>query len=72
MTIDISNFNINIPMTHYEYLKLKLCDIPDEIITMYNLREKAKPDSIVYVDIRKGMYGLPQSGLITNNLLKND
>ena len=59
MTIEISNFNINIPMTHYEYLKLKL-------------REKAKPDSIVYVDIRKGMYGLPQSGLITNNLLKND
>ena len=56
-------------MTRYEYLKLKLCNIPNEIIKPYNLREKATPDGSVYVEIRKGVYGLTQAGLLANELL---
>ena len=32
MSIDIKNFYLATPMDRYEYLKLKLCDIPEEII----------------------------------------
>ena len=51
-------------MKRYEYLKLKLRDIPDEIIKKYNIKDKATPDGSVYLEIRKGMYRLPQAGLI--------
>ena len=57
-------------MTRYEYLKIKLCDISDEIIKLYNLHEKATTDGSLYVEIRKGVYGLPQAWIIVNELLK--
>ena len=57
-------------MKRYEYLKLKLCDIPEEIINEYNLLDIATPDKSVYVEVCKGMYGLPQAGLIANELLE--
>ena len=57
-------------MERYEYLKLKLCDIPEEIINEYNLLDIATLDKSVYVEVRKGMYGLPQAGLIANELLE--
>jgi hypothetical protein len=28
------------------------------------------PNGYVYMEIRKGMYGLPQAGIVTNKLLK--
>jgi hypothetical protein len=70
MSIDIKNFYLATPMERYEYLKLKLCDIPEEIIKEYSLRKIATPDDSVYVEVRKGMYGLPQAGLIANELLE--
>ena len=70
MTINISNFYINTLMKRYKYLKLKLSDIPSKIIKLYNIKEKATADGSVYVDIRKGMYGLLQAGLISNEPLK--
>ena len=48
--------------------------IPQELIDLYNLGDKVKYDSkgvgYVYMEIRKGMYGLPQSGILSNKLLK--
>ena len=70
MTIDISNFYLNTAMTGYEYLKLKLCDIPEKIIQLYKQREKKTPDVSTCVEIRKGIYSLPQAVLIANELLK--
>ena len=69
MTIDISNFYLNTPMKRFEYVKLALSDIPEEVITEYNLQEKAV-DGHVYVEVRKGMYGLPQAGIIAQELLE--
>ena len=40
MTIDISDFYLNTPLTRWEYVKLNLRDIPDEIVSEYNLKEK--------------------------------
>jgi hypothetical protein len=47
-----------------------LSDIPDHIITLYKLDKLATHDGFVYVLIQKGMYGLPQAGIITQHLLK--
>jgi hypothetical protein len=70
MTIDISNFYLNTPMVCPEYFKVKLSDIPDEVIDEYNLHDIATPDRYIYIEVTKGMYGLPQAGLLANELLE--
>jgi len=70
MTIDIKDFYLNTPMSRYEYMRLKLSDLPDDIVQHYNLADKVSPDGYVYVEIRRGMYGLPQAGLIAQQLLE--
>ena len=49
---------------------MKLENFPEDVIEHYNLREKATPDGKVYVEIRKGMYGLPQAGILAQKLLE--
>jgi hypothetical protein len=70
MTMDISNFYLMTPLKRPEYVKLKLSDIPEEIIVEHKLRELATPDGSVYIEITKGMYGLPQAGLLANEQLE--
>ena len=70
MTLDVKNFYLNTPMLRYKYVKIKIDDIPEEIIIEYNLREKVTPDGYVYVEIQKGMYGLPQAGILAQQLLE--
>ena len=43
--------------------------VPDEIIQEYNLKETATVDGSIYIVENRGMYGLPQSVLIANELL---
>jgi hypothetical protein len=57
------------PLERYEYLRIPIAIIPDEIIEQYNLRALVR-DGAVYVEIRKGMYGLPQAGKLANDLLE--
>jgi hypothetical protein len=52
-------------------MKIPLRWIPQEIITQYNLLEYAEDDGYVYVEIRKGMYGLIQAARIAYNRLIN-
>jgi len=66
---DIKDFYLNTPMKRPEYMRIKLCDIPEEIIDEYNLRELVDDDGYIYCEITKGMYGLPQAGLIAQELL---
>jgi hypothetical protein len=70
MTIDIKNFYLNTPMLRYEYMRLKLSDLPEDVIDFYGLRDKVTQDGYVYVEVRKGMYGLPQAGLLAQELLE--
>ncbi|KAL7524797.1 hypothetical protein ACHAXR_000721, partial [Thalassiosira sp. AJA248-18] len=70
MGIDIKNFYLNTPMERYEYLKMKIDNFPDDVIDEYNLREKVTPDGFLYVECRKGIYGLPQAGILAQELLK--
>jgi hypothetical protein len=47
-----------------------LSRFPEEIIEKYNINALAV-DGWVYIEIRKGMYGLKQVGLLANHLLQN-
>ncbi len=58
------------PLDQYEYMKMPIALLPADIIDHYNLREKAI-DGYVYMEIWKGMYRLPQAGILANKLLKN-
>ena len=66
MTINISNFYLNSPLPRPEFVKIKINNIPEEIIKEYKLRDKVTPHGYVYIMATKGMYGLPQAGLIAN------
>ena len=69
MRADIANFYLNNPMNRYEYMKLPLDIVPEEIIQQYNLINLAHK-GFVYMDIQEGVYGLPQAGKISNGKLK--
>jgi hypothetical protein len=56
-------------MSRYEYMRMHTSVIPDKIIKQYNLMELATPDGWVYIEIRKGMYGLKQAGILANQQL---
>ena len=53
-------------------MRLKLTDIPEEVIKEYNLTELATPDGWVYIEISRGMYGLPQAGIIAQEQLEEN
>ena len=69
MCTDISKLYLNNPVDIYEYMKLPLDIIPEEIIQQYNLRNLAHK-VFLYTEIQKGMYGLPQAEKIANDKLK--
>ena len=49
-------------MTHLkcpEYAKIKFLDISEEVFKGYELEEKVTPDGWVYIEVVRGMYGLP-------------
>jgi pullulanase/glycogen debranching enzyme len=56
-------------MAHYEYMKLHLSKISDEIIVEYHLKDLTTPDGWVSIEIRKGMSGLKQAGRLANDRL---
>ena len=70
MTMDIKDFYLNNPMARYEYMRLRLADMPDNVIAHYKLNEIATPEGYIYCEIQKGMYGLPQAGIIAQQLLE--
>ena len=70
MTLDIKNFYLNTPTERYEYLRLKLDQLPADVIEQYQLKDKVTSDDYVYIEVRKGMYGLPQAGLLIQQLLE--
>jgi hypothetical protein len=68
--IDLANFYLNIPLPNCKYMCLCLNIIPEEIELAYNLRNIVERDRWVYIKIRKGMYGLPQAGILAKYLLE--
>jgi hypothetical protein len=68
-TMDITNFYLNTPLNHPECLCIPVTLIPEEIMCEYKLQHLIKNGNVM-ARIDKGMYGLPQAGILANKLLK--
>ncbi len=66
---DIKNMYLKTPLDRFKYMNIPIELLPDNIIEHYQLQEKVLA-GYVYMEIRKGMYGLPQAGILANKLLK--
>jgi hypothetical protein len=71
LVIDIKIFYLNTPLGRFEYMVINLSSLPQETIDKYNLIELAQ-DEKVYIEIQKGVYGLPQAGILANELLQRN
>ena len=68
LTADLKDFYLGTPMARYEYMRIPIWMLPPAIIEQYNLRPLFH-NGYVYVEIRRGMYGLPQAGRLANDQL---
>ena len=68
-TMDIKNFYLGTPMAEYEYICVPLSTFPEEIRHQYNLAALAT-NNYVMVEVQRGMYGLPQAGILANTQLR--
>ena len=68
MTVDIKDYYLGTPMNRYEYMRIPVKHIPQDIMDQYNLHDLIENDHVL-VEIRKGMYGLPQAGLLAQHQL---
>jgi hypothetical protein len=68
MMMDIENYYLGTPLPRYEYMRMLLSRFQEEIVNKYNLKALAV-HGWVYIEIRKGMYGLKQAGLLSNKLI---
>jgi hypothetical protein len=63
MIMDIKNYDLGTQLPRFEYMNMLLSRFPEEIVDKYNLGALAV-DGWVHTEIRKGMYGLKQAGLL--------
>jgi hypothetical protein len=68
MCLEVNKFYLGTPMDSFEYVRIPLKLIPQEIIAEYNLLSLVS-DGHMYIEVQKVMYGLPQSGILANQLL---
>ena len=68
MCCDIKQFYVGTPLIRYEYIKIPIDILPEDIIEGYNLRNIAQ-NGYIYCNIQKEMYGLPQSVILANKKL---
>ena len=69
MTRDTRNFYLPTPLKEFQYLRISIELIPQEIIDLYHLQDKVKI-GCVYCKIICGVYGLPEASVLANKLLK--
>jgi hypothetical protein len=71
LVIDINNFYLNTPLGRFEYMVINLLSLPQETIDKYDIIDLSQ-DEKVYIEIQKGMQGLPQAGILANELLQRN
>ncbi len=70
MTLDLKDFYLITPMKRYEYFRMKIELFPQDIIDQYDLTNKVDHNNNVHCEVRRGMYDLPQAGIIAQELLE--
>jgi hypothetical protein len=69
MTADIKDFYLMTPLERPEYIRIPLRQLPQTIIDRYSLQRFIHKDSVLF-QVNKGMYGLPQAGLLAQKRLE--
>ena len=69
MTCDVKNFYLDTPMDHYQYMRIHKKYFTPEICAEYPIESLCDTDGHIYVEIRKGMYGLKEAGILAYNQL---
>jgi hypothetical protein len=54
-TIDLKDFYLVTPMERPEFMRMKIKDLPPDIIDLYKLNDKATSNGFIYIKIQKGM-----------------
>jgi hypothetical protein len=68
--MDIGNFYFNTSLDRYEYMRINITGIPQEVIDEYKLYENNYVfNGCVYVEIRRALFRLKQSRAIANKQL---
>ena len=63
LVVNINKFYLNNPMSKYEYYKIALSLISQDIIDKYNLMDKQR-NGFLSDKVEKGKYGTVQAGII--------
>jgi hypothetical protein len=69
MTTDSKDFYLLTPIGQYEYFIMKLELFSQDVINEYGLKNKVDADGNIFCEVKRGMYGLPQAGIIAQELL---
>jgi hypothetical protein len=68
MCLDVNNFYLVTPMDSFEYKRIPIKLTPQEIIVQCKTIPLLS-DGNVYIEVKRFMYGLPQAGILSNQLL---
>jgi hypothetical protein len=68
MNMDIKKYYLGTPLERYEYVRIPVSMVPEEIMDEYNLHALVH-NGYLYVEVRRGIYGLSQAGLLDSILL---
>jgi hypothetical protein len=69
MCLDIKNFYLNALLDRYKYMKMPIALFPQWIVEQYNL-DKHVHNGFIYMEMQRMVWGLPQSGILANKLLR--
>ena len=69
MCLDIKNFYLTAALDYYEYMKIPLALFLEWIKKQYTLDTNAR-DGFVFLEIQRAVWGLPQAGILANQLLR--
>ena len=68
MTADIKDFYLGTPLPSPEYMRINLQHIPQDVINKYGMSTYAHNGAVI-VRVDKGIYGLPQAGILAQDRL---
>ena len=68
MTSNISTYTL---VKQNEYFCIHISNIPHKIITEYGLKDKVGEYESIHVEVGKGVYRLPQAGILAQKLLSH-
>jgi hypothetical protein len=67
--LDIKNYFLGTPMTYFQYIRVPTSVIPKEVWDDPRYTIDIAADGYVYLEIRRGMYGLKEAAIIAFNQL---